>query len=496
MSTLAPVQPPRQPLASLLAGLANDVPDVDIDSVAIDSRQVARDGVFLAYQGTRSHGLDYVDDAIAAGAAAVVWDRGRAPALDIANVRVDGLARQASRIAGRFYGEPSQQLFVAGITGTDGKTSCAWLLSQAIEALGERCGYIGTLGLGFANDLTEATHTTPDPVGVQDWLARLAAADANAVAFEVSSHALDQYRVDGVDFDVAVLTQLGRDHLDYHGDVESYAAAKQRLFAFDGLDVAVLNGDDAYGRQWLATLADAVMPVVYGHGDMAALAERYVRIASVETRIDGLALTLDTSWGRAHVESMLVGRFNAMNLAAVLAVLLARGVAFARATAVLARLTTVPGRMQRVDWRDDQPMVVVDFAHTPGALTQAIAAVRAHAQARVLCVFGCGGDRDTGKRPLMGAAAEAADRIWITDDNPRSEAPAVIANAIRAGMHADAPVTIEHDRAAAIAAAIQAAEPGDVVLIAGKGHETTQQTGDTRRPFDDRVVARTVLEAL
>lgn len=496
MSALAPIQPARQSLASLLDGLAYDIPAVDIAGVAIDSRKVLADSLFLAYQGTRSHGLDHVDAAISAGAAAVAWDRARAPALDIANVHVDALAKHASRIAGRFYGDPSRKLFVAGVTGTDGKTSCAWLLSQAIELLGERCGYIGTLGLGFSDDLSEATHTTPDPVGVQDWLARLAAADAGAVAFEVSSHALDQHRVDGVAFDVAVLTQLGRDHLDYHGSVDAYAEAKQRLFAFEGLTSAVLNGDDAYGRAWLASLAEEVTPVAYGCGDMAALADHYVRIAAVETRADGLSLTLETSWGNAVVDSMLVGRFNAMNLAAVLAVLLARGVEFEQAVGVLGELTTVPGRMQRVDSRVDQPMVVVDFAHTPGALTHAIAAVRAHARGRVLCVFGCGGDRDVGKRPLMGAAAEAADQIWITDDNPRSESPAAIAQAILDGMHMQAPVTVEHDRAAAITAAIAAARPDDVVLIAGKGHETTQQTGDTRRAFDDRVVARTALEAL
>ncbi|WP_348766346.1 UDP-N-acetylmuramoyl-L-alanyl-D-glutamate--2,6-diaminopimelate ligase [uncultured Salinisphaera sp.] len=496
MNGLAPVSTKARPLASLLDGLACDVPGVDIAGVAIDSRRVQPGSLFLAYRGTQSHGLDHVDAAVAAGAVAVAWDDAQPPMLNVPSVRVEALASRASRIAGRFYDEPSQKLFVAGVTGTDGKTSCAWLLSQALELLGARCGYIGTLGFGFADDLAEATHTTPDPVAVQDWLARLAAADASAVAFEVSSHALDQHRVDGVAFDVAVLTQLGRDHLDYHASLEAYAAAKQRLFAFDGLSSAVLNGDDAYGREWLAALAADVTPIAYGCGDMAALADNYVRIESVATRVDGLSLTLDTSWGRAVIDSVLVGRFNAMNLAAVLAVLLARGVDFDAATAVLAQLTTVPGRMQRVDTRDDQPMVVVDYAHTPGALAHAIAAVREHAAARVLCVFGCGGDRDAGKRPLMGAAAEAADAVWLTDDNPRSESPAAIVAAISAGMQGDTPVTIEHDRAAAIADAIHAARPGDVVLIAGKGHETTQQIGATRRIFDDRLAAHDALEAL
>ncbi|MES1928298.1 UDP-N-acetylmuramoylalanyl-D-glutamate--2,6-diaminopimelate ligase [Salinisphaera dokdonensis CL-ES53] len=492
---LAPVNMPPRALPTLLAGLADDVPAMDVAGVAIDSRRASTDSLFLAYQGSRGHGLDHAAEAIARGATAVAWDADTAPALDVPGIRVPDLAVRASEVAARFYDQPSQRLFAAGVTGTDGKTSCAWMLSQAFAVLGERCGYIGTLGFGFADDLAEATHTTPDPIGVQDWLARFVAANADAVAFEVSSHALDQHRVDSVAFDVAVLTQLGRDHLDYHGDMDRYAAAKQRLFAFPGLKSAVLNGDDAYGREWLETLDAGVSSVVYGFGDMAALGDRYVRIRQTQPHADGLMLDLETSWGAARVESSLVGRFNAMNLAAVLAVMLARDVAFDRAVDALTQITTVPGRMQRIDARADQPLVVVDYAHTPGALTHALAAVRAHAEGRVFCVFGCGGDRDRGKRPLMGAAAEAADAVWLTDDNPRKEEPAAIVSEIRAGMNEKANVTIEHDRRRAIAAAISAAGPGDVVLIAGKGHETTQQIGAEKRPFDDSIEARRALEA-
>lgn len=495
MNALAPNPQTRRPLSALLAGMADDVPAMDIAGVAIDSRRVTADSLFLAYQGSRDHGLDHVEDAIARGASAVAWDRERAPQLNVANLRVPGLAARAGTIAGRFYDDPSQQLFVTGITGTDGKTSCAWMLSQALDQVGTACGYMGTLGFGFRDALAEATHTTPDPVGVQDWLARFVAADADAVAFEVSSHALDQHRVAGVAFDVAVLTQIGRDHLDYHGDLESYADAKRRLFSFAGLQAAVLNGDDEHGRRWLAELSPSVRPVAYGFGDMAALAKDHVVIAAVLAHANGLMLDVDTNWGRARIESPLVGRFNAMNLAAVLAVLLARGTDFDRAIEAMGRITTVPGRMQRIDARADQPLVVVDYAHTPGALTHALAAVRAHAERRLFCVFGCGGDRDSGKRPLMGAAAQAADAVWLTDDNPRSEDPAAIVAEIRAGMNDKDSVTVEHDRERAIRAAIAAAGPGDVVLIAGKGHETTQQIGDTHRPFDDRVIARRALEA-
>lgn len=495
MSSLAPVQSTRRALPALLTGMVDDAPAIDVVGVAIDSRQVRRDSLFLAYQGTRTHGLGHVEDAIARGAGAVAWDGDTAPPLNVPDIHVPDLAARASAIASRFYGEPSQRLFVAGVTGTDGKTSCAWMLSQAMGALGERCGYMGTLGFGFRDDLAEATHTTPDPVALQDWLARLLAADADAVALEVSSHALDQHRVDGVAFDVAVLTQVGRDHLDYHGDMQRYAAAKQRLFALPGLESAVLNGDDAYGRAWLAALDGAVTPVVYGFGDMAALGARHVRIVAARTHAGGLALKLATSWGHARVDSTLIGRFNAMNLAAVLAVLLARDVGLDEAVAALGVITTVPGRMQRIDARADQPLVVVDYAHTPGALGHALSAVRAHAEARVLCVFGCGGDRDRGKRALMGAASEAADAVWLTDDNPRSEDPAAIVAEILGGITHTAKVSIEHDRRRAICAAIAAAGPGDVVLIAGKGHETTQQVGNEHRAFDDRTQARRALEA-
>lgn len=498
MMGLAPAKPLRQPLARLLAGFdVGDVPDAEIAQVTVDSRAARPGSLFMAYQGTRAHGLDHADDAVARGARAVVWDRERAPVLDVPHVRVPDLVARASRIAARAYGEPAQRLFVTGVTGTDGKTSCAWLLARALDALGTRCGYLGTLGFGFTDDLAEASHTTPDAVAVQDWLARFVTADAAAVAFEVSSHALDQHRVDGVAFDVAVLTQVGRDHLDYHGDAAAYAAAKRRLFTLDGLRYAILNADDALGRAWLEELADAVTPVAYGSGDVSHLAAHYVGLRTVRARADGLEIEIDSHAGAARIETGLIGRFNAANLAAVLAVLLVRGIPVAAAAAVLAEARTVPGRMERIPGRADQPLVVVDYAHTPNALAQALAAVAEHAAGRVFCVFGCGGDRDSGKRALMGeAAARGADVLWLTDDNPRHEVPAAIVADIRAGIADDVDVTVRHDRAEAIGGALAAARDGDVVLIAGKGHETSQQIGDTRRAFDDRVVARRALGAV
>src|SRR5699024_336067 len=265
MMALAPLERRPRPLADLLGGLdTSAVPALDIGGVTLDSRQVEPGDLFLAYQGLQQHGLDYAQQAVDAGAAAIAWDAESAPDLAVPGVRVAGLAAHAGLIAARFWGQPSRQLFVTGITGTDGKTSCAHMLAQALQQAGQRCGYVGTLGDGFGDDWHDASHTPPDAATLQGWLARLRGNGAEAAALEVSSHALAQQRVDAVAFDVAVLTQIGRDHLDYHGDVAHYAAAKRRLFDRPGLQYAVLNVDDEYGRRWLDTLPDGVRPVAYG----------------------------------------------------------------------------------------------------------------------------------------------------------------------------------------------------------------------------------------
>lgn len=487
-----------RPLAALLAGLQTTaVPKLDVCGVALDSRRVTPGDLFLAYAGGRQHGLEHAAEAVARGAVAVAWDADTPPELSVPAVQVCQLARHASLIAARAFDTPSCDLFVTGITGTDGKTSCAHMLAQALDGPVARCGYMGTLGYGFVDDLAEASHTTPDAVGMQDWLARLRASGARAAALEVSSHALAQNRVQAVDFDVAVLTQVGRDHLDYHGDAASYAAAKRRLFDLPGLDFAVLNADDDYGRRWLETLPADVTPVAYGLGPLACdAAPAFVAVRDLLAQPQGLTLTIDSSWGDLRVESTLIGRFNAANLAAVLAVLLIHGIAPADAAQALARVRTAPGRMEQIGTSASQPLVVVDYAHTPNALEQALQAVCAHAAGRVYCVFGCGGERDRGKRALMGAAAARhADALWLTDDNPRGEKPDAIVADILAGIAPDVAYVVEHDRVSAISQAINAAQPGDVVLIAGKGHETWQQIGDCRREHDDRVAARRVLEA-
>lgn len=492
----------RKSLPQLLAGLeVAGVPDLEVSDLVLDSRQVTPGTLFAACAGARSHGLAHASQAAAAGAAAVLWEPdGRiAPGDELPAVAVPDLSRQVGGIAARLYDRPSERLFVAGVTGTDGKTSCAWLIARALNALDAACGYLGTLGFGAVDDLARASHTTPDAARLQRWLARLVAAGREAVALEVSSHALAQQRTDAVACNVAVLTRIGRDHLDYHGDQAAYVAAKRRLFDAPGLQAAVLNADDAAGRDWLARAADGVARIAYGRSATASEAPRFVRIERVAARADGLVVDFATHDGPATLASPLVGSFNAWNLAATLAVLLARDIPLAEAVEALASLPTVPGRMQRIDHGIDQPLVIVDYAHTPGALEAALAAVSAHVEGRLLCVFGCGGDRDRGKRAPMGASvARHADRFWITDDNPRSEDPAAIVADVLDGIPetgaAAARYAIVPDRARAIAAAIGEAGPGDGVLIAGKGHEATQQYGDNILDFDDRVAARHALE--
>lgn len=494
----AALQPAPMRLDRLLAGLGEaPAGELAVTGLATDSRKVAPGDLFLACGGGERHGMAYIDDALARGAVAVLWDGEQPPAVTVPAIRVTDLHRHVGEIASRFHGNPSTSMLVVGVTGTDGKTSGTHLLTQALTHLGRTSGYLGTLGYGWLDALAVPTHTTPDAVSLQGWLARLAAAGAEAVALEVSSHALDQFRVDGTDIDIAVLTNLGRDHLDYHGSVEAYAAAKRRLFEFAGLDHVILNIDDPTGAAWFADMAERGASVAYGlMPHTPPIAGLHVFATDVLTRPDGLVVEVDSSWGRLRLESGLLGRFNAYNLLAVLSVLLVDGVAPDRAAAALASLRTVPGRMEVVDAQGQGPLVVVDYAHTAAALEHALRALGEHVDGRLHCVFGCGGNRDAGKRPLMGAAAaRLADWVWVTDDNPRHEDGDAIVRAIVAGMPGGAAVTVERDRAAAIAEAIAAAGPNDAVLIAGKGHETDQQIGDERRPFDDRLAARRVLEA-
>jgi UDP-N-acetylmuramoyl-L-alanyl-D-glutamate--2,6-diaminopimelate ligase len=493
MTGMPPAVPLRR-LPELVAGFAADAPDVAVGELTLDSRQVRPGTLFLACRGTKQHGLDFLPQALANGAAAVLWEPlpgVRAPAAPVPAVAVEDLSRRAGEIAARFFGRPAQGLHAIGVTGTDGKTSTAWLLAQALEALGEPCLYVGTLGTGRIGSITPGEHTTPDPVSLQRRLFEARAAGVQAVSMEVSSHALDQARVAAVEFHTAVLTNVGRDHLDYHGTIEDYAAAKRRLFEDFALQAAVLNEDDFHGREWSAQLRAAGRIgrlVRYGLDAGAELSARNVVLAPT-----GIAFDVQAPQGAGRIDSRLLGRFNVYNLLAALGALLVAGVALDRACAALSRVATVPGRIEGFRGPGAKPLVVVDYAHTPQALAQILHAVRAHCAGKMWCVFGCGGDRDRGKRPLMGAAAAAAaDHVIVTDDNPRGEDPRSIVSEIVAGLAAGGPAArIIHDRAEAIRTAVSEAGPGDVVVVAGKGHEDYQLYGKDRRAFSDRAfVAR------
>jgi len=467
--------------------------DRDFSALTLDSREVTPGALFCALSGHRGHGLEYAPLAAARGAAAVIyqphpaWGRGRLEALaaeiQVPLIPVPGLDRRLSALAGRFYGEPSARLELAGVTGTNGKTSVAWYLAQA---LAPDWGLVGTLGYGLPGRLRETAHTTPDAIRTQALLAELLAAGCRGAALEVSSHALDQYRVEGLVFRSALFTNLSRDHLDYHGDMAAYAAVKARLFRHPGLQRAIVNADDPEGRRLLAGL-DPATSVAYGLGDIVPRKDGpWLRGRHLHLAPEGLELEVTGSFGRGRLRAPLLGRFNALNLLAVLGELLMGGLELDAALARLARVHGAPGRMEAFH-APGRPRVVVDYAHTPDALAQALAALRAHGPRRLICVFGAGGERDRGKRPEMGAAAEGlADRLLITNDNPRREAPERIIEDILGGLCHPEAATIEPERGRAIAQALDSAQAEDIVLVAGKGHERVQHIGDLEIPFSDR----------
>lgn len=475
------------PLNQLLAQAESSVL---IRELTLDSRAVKAGDLFLAVPGLHSDGRNFITDAVKRGAAAVAYEAEGAPVMrDSACtlLPIRGLAGQLSMIAGRFYGEPSRALRLIGITGTNGKTSISQLLAQALERLGEPCGVIGTLGNGFPGHLQASGHTTPDALGVQSTLAELKQQGAKAVAMEVSSHGLDQGRVSALDFDVAVFSNLSRDHLDYHGTLEAYGAAKAQLFAWDSLKARVINLDDAFGRA-LAAQPGARL-IGYSLSDESATL--YCR--SIQFSDQGVVAQLITSQGEGLLRSPLLGRFNLSNLLAVVGALLALNYPLDEVLALLPQLTPPPGRMQRLGG-EGKPLLVVDYAHTPDALEQVLTALRPHVQGRLLCLFGCGGDRDRGKRPLMAEVAERlADGVLVTDDNPRTEDPEQIFADIRQGVHDVQTVRFMHGRGAAIAQLIGEAQPGDLVLLAGKGHEDYQEICGQRSHFSDLEQAQQAL---
>ncbi len=494
-----------------------------------DSRCVQSGDVFVAFPGARADGRDYIAQAVAKGAAAVIAEEGRkVGAGDTAIVEVAGLAALSGEIAHLVYGRPSEHLWLAGITGTNGKTSVSQWIAQAMNAMpylppgrpkadtafstesrsdehrsplssgkgsGERfnrCAVIGTLGNGFLDTLDASPNTTPDAITLHAALAGFVKRGADACAIEVSSIGLDQGRINGAVFAVAVFTNLTRDHLEYHGSMAAYAAAKEQLFLVPGLDAAVLNLDDPLGLKLAMKLKGSLRTIGYtlGAADDSCVDE-ILRAENLRMGAAGIEFDLRG----VHFAAPVVGRFNASNLLAVIGALLARKERMEDIAVVLRGIRPPPGRMQALGGRDE-PLVVVDYAHTPDALEKALGVLRETATVRggrLFCVFGCGGERDPGKRPQMGAIADAlADGVVLTSDNPRGENPQAIIDAIRGGMQR--PPQIQSDRAQAIAGAIAAADACDVILLAGKGHEPYQEIAGVRQPFSDLEAAKSALE--
>ncbi len=484
-------------LEELFAGLC-DAPRLPVADLTTDSRRVRPGSLFLACRGQRSHGLDFLDEAAKRGAAAAAWDNTDyvLPPADTALplVAVPSLCTRLGEIADRFFRAPSADVGVIGVTGTNGKTTVAWLVAQCLTRLGEKCAYAGTLGYGIGELVRDDDLTSPDVVEIHRRLAGFRDQGAGSAAIEVSSHALEQRRVAGVRFDATIFTNLSRDHLDYHGNMEAYGRAKTRLFDEYGARHRIVNVDTAFG----AALAKRLVPncvLVSTDAGFDLPEGPYVHLQAVGADEYGSRVAVRSEKGRAEIDLPLVGGFNVANAACVLGLLLARGRSLDDSVQALAAVTAPPGRMQKVPVAAEVA-AYVDYAHTPDALDAALAALRPHAAAALWCVFGCGGERDAGKRPEMGRiAAQRADRVVVTSDNPRSEPPGRIIDEIVAGIGDRSKVEIIEDRAAAIAAAIARAAAGDIVLIAGKGHEDYQLIDGQRRAFSDFAHAARALGA-
>ena len=475
-------------LGEILGADAGAYARLGLTDLTLDSREVMPGAAFVALQGAREHGLRYAADALARGAAIVLYEPSEVYAEPpMPSLAVPNLSKRLGELAHAFFDTLPEPTLI-GVTGTNGKTTVAYLTAQALGLPQRACAYIGTLGYGAPAKLTRHALTTPDCFTLHREISGLR---APRVALEVSSHALAQDRIAGLTFNTAVFTNLTRDHLDEHGDFASYGRAKARLFQLPGLAHAVINVDDTFGAGLGANLPASC--------ELIRTTTRGVRGADLSARLkradlDGLTLEVSGRFGSARLVSRLIGDFNAENLLAALGALLAQGMTVADACSALGEARPAPGRMEVLGRSRQLPWVVIDYAHTPDALRRVLSTLTALGPRRIVCVFGCGGDRDRGKRPLMGAVAgELADTIVLTDDNPRNEDPVDIVRDIRGGLSDHSDVSVIHDRRAAIRAALECARPSDVVLVAGKGHETEQIQGAERRPFDDRAVAAELL---
>jgi len=486
-------------LSALFDGLIDDVPDCHVSDMTSDSRQVVPGGLFIACRGVQQHGLEYLPEALAAGAVAVAWEP--EPGLTAPDVPqsvvvfpVDRLGEQLGMIADRFFVAPSSAISVAGITGTNGKTTTAWLLAQAMQHLGVTSAYMGTLGFGLMSaGIAPSALTTPGVISVHRRLRSMTDAGAQFVAMEVSSHGLDQGRADGVRFSTVAFTNLTREHLDYHVTMAAYAGAKQRLFTEFEFNSAVINVANDFGKE-LADLLHKDVHLLTVSTDASVPASLHAELLAIGA--DGLRVRFFDKHGEAELQSSLWGRFNVENLLVAAGILMVSGIALNDAISALAKCDAPAGRMELLGGEASQPLVIIDFAHTPDALDKALTTVRDHCTGTIWCVFGCGGDRDQGKRSEMAeVVSRRADFAIVTDDNPRHESPEKIVADILQGFSADTRAEVVHDRAAAIGKAVASAAQGDVVFIAGKGAESYQLEGDRAHPFSDRDVASRALEA-
>lgn len=492
-------------LATLLGDLVDgDLPAVAVTDISESSQDITPGSMFLAGVGIARHGLCFVDDALERGATVVAWEPAEgisSPSLPdgVIGIAVPDLRQVAGLIADRFFGAPSASVKVTGVTGTNGKTSTAFFVAQAVEFMGPGCGLIGTLGSGRPGAMKAAARTTPDAVGVHRQLARFRDDGVRHVVMEVSSHALVQGRVNAVRFDCAAFTNLSRDHLDYHGDMQSYAEAKTALFVRFRPGSAVINCADPQGEKILDALSIDTKRIMVAAEGTTNGKGNWLTYSDINAHDAGITFQVKGSFGAARLHSQLVGEFNASNLLVALGILLAWGFNFRQAIQAMEQVRAPAGRMETFRHAPG-PLVIVDYAHSPDALEKVLLAAREHARGKLILVFGCGGERDAGKRPQMGAIAmRLADEVIITDDNPRNEDPDSIVGEILSGTasrtepDAGAKVLVERDRAAAIESAIEAAGDGDVVFIAGKGHETYQTTAQGRQPFSDRAVVAALL---
>lgn len=465
---------------------------IDVASICNDSRAIEPGALFLAYPGSGSDGRNFIPQAIAAGAKAVVYDPKdftiSNESLKVPCIPFSDLSKNLSQIARKFYGDSASKLSITGVTGTNGKTTIAYQLAEAYNVLHQKSAYIGTLGEGAFDTLRPLSNTTPDALCLHRLFGQYVSEKMTNVCMEVSSHALSQGRVDGIEFEQAIFTNLTHDHLDYHGTMDSYAKAKAKLFKGDHLQVAILNGDDEYAPQMVSNLSSKTRLLTYG---MNKACDVYATECKINKQ--GSKMTVSSPWGQYCIEVNSLGLFNLYNTLAIFTSLMCKGFSATQVIAVLKSLKPSSGRMEIIS---STPTVIVDYAHTPDALKNALKTLRPLCDGRLIVVFGCGGDRDHAKRPLMGKeASKCADEIIVTSDNPRSEDPNQIIADVCKGIPSEgiSLLTIT-DREQAIQQAVQSATPDDIILIAGKGHESYQEVGGKRRYFSDQVFVRSLFD--